>query len=253
MFFFIKKPKFNTYSLSNTILKNLKKKYPNLKKIHLKNYNTINLNPNLLPSNLIKLTLKNYTIKPNLIKHFTKNLPKLSYLNISKTIKFNNKKLSYIYNTNQLKILIINNYYKITAKNLSKTTQQITNLKKIKIKNTTIKNKNQNFKLTTHHITRHIISLKHLNLQNYKPLTSNILKILLSNLKKLKTLNITYYLIKYDSFINIKPYLKKIKLLKIYSSKIKHQQIKNLKSILLKYSIKIIKYIKNYNSTIISS
>lgn len=252
-FFFIGKPKFGAYSLSDAMLKDLKERCPNLKEIHLKNCNTMNLDPSLLPSSLVKLTLENCAIEPGLMKHFTRDLPELSYLDVSRTVRFDDRELSYVCGTDQLKVLIMNGCYRVTAEGLSKAAQQMASLERMEIGDAAIENKNQNFELAAHHMTRHMVSLKHLNLQGCKPLTSDILKVLLSGLKKLETLNVACCLMKYDSFVNMEPYFKKIKLLEICSSEMGHQQVEDLESILLECSVKMVRCVKSCSSAVVSS
>lgn len=247
------KPKFGAYSLSDAMLKDLKERCPNLKEIHLKNCNTMNLDPSLLPSGLVKLTLENCAIEPGLMKHFTRDLPELSYLDVSRTVRFDDRELSYVCGTDQLKVLIMNGCYRVTAEGLSKAAQQMASLERMEIGDAAIENKNQNFELAAHHMTRHMVSLKHLNLQGCKPLTSDILKVLLSGLKKLETLNVACCLMKYDSFVNMEPYLKKIKLLEICSSEMGHQQVEDLESILLECSVKMVRCVKSCSSAVVSS
>lgn len=235
------------------MLKDLKERCPNLKEIHLKNCNTMNLDPSLLPSGLVKLTLENCAIEPGLMKHFTRDLPELSYLDVSRTVRFDDRELSYVCGTDQLKVLIMNGCYRVTAaEGLSKAAQQMASLERMEIGDAAIENRNQNFELAAHHMTRHMVSLKHLNLQGCKPLTSDILKVLLSGLKKLETLNVACCLMKYDSFVNMEPYFKKIKLLEICSSEMGHQQVEDLESILLECSVKMVRCVESCSYAVVS-
>lgn len=222
------------------MLNDLKDRCPNLKEIHLKNCNTVNLNPRLFPSTLFKLTFENCAIQPGLMKKFTEDLPELSSLDVSRTVRFDDAELSYMCGTDQLKVLIVNGCYRVTVEGLTKIAQQMTRLERLEMEDTGIVNINQNFELAAHHMARHMISLKHLNLKGCIPLTSTNLQNLVFGLKKLQTLNVACCPLKYSSLVEMEPYLRKLKLLELCTHQMEGHSTEKLESILMECSVRLV-------------
>lgn len=238
---FTGKPKSGTHSLSDAMLTDLKDRCPNLEEIHLKNCNVANLNPKLFPATLVRLTLENCAVQPGLMKNFSEDLHQLSELNVSGTVRFDDTELSFLCRTNQLKVLILNGCYRVSVEGLSKVAQQMTNLERLELENTGIKNTNQNFELAAHHMTRHMTSLKQLNFKGCASLSPTVLQNLLSGLKKLQTLNIACCsLIKYSSLVTMEQNMKGLRMLELCQSQMEGHNVEDLESLLLECTVDVV-------------
>jgi hypothetical protein len=223
------------------MLTDLRDRCPNLEEIHLKNCNIANLNPKLFPATLVRLTLENCAIQPGLMKDFSEDLPQLSDLNVSGTVRFDDTELSFLCRTNQLKALILNGCYRVTVEGLSKVAQQMTNLERLELEDTGIKNTNQNLELAVHHMARHMTSLKNLNFQGCASLSPTILQNLLSGLKKLQTLNIAFCpLIKYSSLVSMEQNMKGLRKLELSQSQMEDHSVEDVESLLLECTVSVV-------------
>lgn len=80
----------------------------------------MNLDFSLLFLGLVKLTLENCVIELGLMKYFIRDLLELSYLDVFRIVRFDDRELSYVCGIDQVKVLIMNGCYRVIIEGLLK-------------------------------------------------------------------------------------------------------------------------------------
>lgn len=194
--------------LTNAMLADLKVRSPKLKYLSIWQANVEILSPRYLPPSMTRLHILNCITAPRCMKDVNSFLPNITELDFSGCSRVDNFDLEDLCCWVNLKILRINNCYRVSDNGVQKVSNFMPHLHTFCLSSINATD------LSVHHISRSLKELKTLDISGCTKLTDSCLQSIQS-LKSLESLNISRCKQITIAGLNLLPNLKKLKQLKI--------------------------------------
>ena len=145
-------------SMSDSMMKELSTRCPNLTELHLSDCKTENLSFDSLPSSITSLSVVNSTWQPRWLKDKHNHLPNLHTLDLSYTVRVDRFDLHDIALMPNLKHLSLCGCYRIRSSDVEIIAKNLVQLESLDLGSIGIDD------LAVHHISRNLVNLKRLTL-----------------------------------------------------------------------------------------